>query len=238
MTQEAKEILVNKGEKLGIRINNDKLESFCIYANLLKEKNRQMNLTAITQDKDIAIKHFLDSLTILPFIKTKEAILLDMGTGAGLPGLPLKIMMPSLNILLVDSLAKRINFLNEVIYNLDLKGINTLHARAEDLGKNREYREKYDYVTARALAPMPILLEYCLPLVKVGGSFIAMKGSKREDSYQKALSVLGGREEKVHTLCLEDEEESMKRLIYIFKKERETPTNFPRKAGYPSKHPL
>jgi 16S rRNA (guanine527-N7)-methyltransferase len=224
--------------ELGIGIEAEQSEQFMAYMDMLKEWNTKMNLTAIEDEREIIIKHFIDSLTILPYIERGNKSLIDVGTGAGFPGIPLKIMNKSLDITLLDSLEKRTKFLNEAIKALGLKGITAVHGRAEDFGAGSHLRENCDYAAARAVAALPVLLEYCLPFVRTGGIFIAMKGSSTEEvecSYG-ALKLLGGEIEDVKTLILPFTD--IKRNIIIVKKLRQTPTKYPRKAGKPSKNPL
>lgn len=208
------------------------------YKELLLEWNSKMNLTAIEEERDVIIKHFIDSFSILPYLKNSGEKLVDVGTGAGFPGIPVKIACASTNVLLLDSLDKRINFLKAVIGELGLKGIETVHCRAEEAGVNPTYRGTFDIAVARAVASLPVLLEYCLPLVKTGGIFIAMKGSNTEelDSSKKALDLIGGGFEEIKELTLPFSD--IKRNIIIIRKLRQTPTRYPRKPGKPSKEPL
>jgi 16S rRNA (guanine527-N7)-methyltransferase len=205
-----------------------------------------MNLTAVDDDKGIAMKHFIDSLTLCPYIREEEEkkksskalTFVDVGTGAGFPGLPVKISCPELSVTLMDSLEKSLKFLDEVITALDLKDCNTVHSRAEDAGRNKKFREKYDIVTARAVAKLSVLAEYCLPLVKVGGVFLAMKAHSEEEEAEgaKAIALLGGTIEKTDTFKLPGTD--MERTIIVVRKIRPTPARFPRKAGTPSKTPI
>ena len=212
---------------------NDK---FRRYAELLKEWNEKMNLTAITDDDEIKVKHFQDSLTILPYI-TGGGSLADIGTGAGFPGLPVAIERPDLSVVLVDALNKRISFLECVVRELGLTNVKCVHARAEDFGRDPEFRGKFDYVTARAVASMPVLAEYCLPLLKEGGHFIAMKGpGAAEEDCSRALKLLGGRMLSADEFVLEGTD--MGRCIIDIEKTGPTPKTYPRKAGLPSKKPL
>ncbi len=208
---------------------------FQLYMELLKEWNTRMNLTAITEDSEIKIKHFQDSLSILPYIKSGS--LVDVGTGAGFPGLPVAIERPDISVTLVDSLEKRIRFLRCVIDALGLTNVKCVHARAEDFGRNPDYRQQFDYAVARAVASMPVLLEYCLPLLKNGGHFIAMKGANADqDPFDRALSVLGGKLVCKDQFVLEGSD--LQRCIFVIEKSRQIPEKYPRKSGVPTKSPL
>ena len=239
MTDRVIELLKEGAKEFGIELTKDTIDKFCTYSLMLKERNKVVNLTAITDDEGIAVKHFVDSLTLYPYIREfNSKSLIDIGTGAGFPGIPIKIICPDIKVTLVDSLEKRITFLNDVINELGLKDITAIHMRAEEIGKDKNHREKYDIATARAVASIPVLLEYCLPLVKVDGYFLAMKGSKEEDNYDKALGILGGNFHKKEYLELYGEEEKLQRTIYMFKKVKKTSTNYPRKPGLPGRKPL
>ena len=205
--------------------------------NLLLEWNEKINLTAIIEPREIILKHFVDSLTIAKYIKDDEK-LIDVGTGAGFPGIPLSIVKENTDIVLLDSLNKRINFLEEVKENLKLENITTIHGRAEEFGKNKNEREKYDIAMSRAVASLNILLEYLLPLVKVGGRAICMKGSNIEEieNAKNALEILGGKIEKIEEITLPNSD--IKRNIIIVKKVKNTPSKYPRKPGTPSKEPI
>ena len=227
-----------KLQEIEITLNEEQQNQFYMYMNLLIEWNQKINLTAITEPKEIILKHFIDSLTILKEIKNDSKVI-DVGTGAGFPGIPLKIANPSLNIVLLDSLNKRINFLNEVIEHLKLKSIETIHARIEEVGKNEKYREQYDVVTSRAVSNLNVLAEYMLPLTKLGGKCICMKGAEVEEEIENsknAINLLGGKILKVDTFELANE--NIKRNIVIIKKEKNTPNKYPRKSGTPAKEPL
>ncbi len=230
-------LLKNGAEQLGVQLDDSKAASLFEYKRILLEWNEKMNLTAIKEEQEFIIKHFVDSLSILPLLGNVRS-LIDVGTGAGFPGIPLKIAQPLLEIVLLDSLEKRIGFLKAVISELKLDGITAVHLRAEDAGMSLLHREKYDAAVARAVASLPILLEYCLPLVKTEGIFIAMKGSSTEEiaDSKKALELLGGKIEEVKEFILPGS--NMKRSIIIVRKLRQTPTKYPRKAGKPSKQPL
>ncbi|MDQ2086008.1 16S rRNA (guanine(527)-N(7))-methyltransferase RsmG [Herbivorax sp. ANBcel31] len=232
------ELLLNGASKFDVDLEKRDIDNFFKYKDILLEWNEKINLTAIEDEKEIIIKHFIDSISISPFIKEEHKNIIDVGTGAGFPGIPLKIIKKDLNITLLDSLEKRVKFLNEVIDKLDLKDIKAIHSRAEDKGVSKDFREIFNIALARAVANLPVLLEYCLPFVKVGGLFIAMKGSKVEelDNSKKALDILGGKVEDVIKFDLPFSD--IKRNIIIIKKFRHSPTKYPRKSGKPSKKPL
>lgn len=215
-------------------------EQLTIYYEMLMEKNKVMNLTAITEFEDVIEKHFLDSISIAQFIDmTKDVSLIDLGTGAGFPGLPLKIIFPNINITLADSLNKRILFLDEVIDALDLKNIRTVHGRAEELAMKPEHREQYDLCVSRAVANLSSLSEYCIPFVKLGGQFVSYKSNEIEEelaSSKKAIFLLGGKLKEVISFQLADTQ--MGRSFVIISKEKRTPKSYPRKAGMPGKKPL
>lgn len=224
--------------KVEISFHEEQIQKFYQYMNLLIETNERMNLTAIVIPQEIIIKHFIDSLTVLKYIKEEDR-LIDIGTGAGFPGLPIKIASESVDITLLDSLNKRVLFLNEVIQNLKLKKVKAIHSRAEDFAIKPDKRENYDVAVSRAVAPFNVLLEYMLPFVKVNGICICMKGPGIEEEIktaEKALKVLGGEIERIDSFNLIDTD--MKRNIILVKKIKTTPRNFPRKAGKPSKEPI
>ena len=236
--EEFERLMIEYGQKINIKFTEEQLNKFYEYMNLLLEWNEKINLTAITEPKDVILKHFIDSLTINKYLK-ENRILADVGTGAGFPGIPLKILRPDLKITLVDSLNKRINFLNEVILKLNLKDIDTVHSRIEDFGKDKKYREKFDYVTARAVANLSVLSEYLLPISKVGGKCICMKGSNVEeelDTGKNAIKILGGKINCIDQFELP--ESDISRNIIVLDKIKNTSAKFPRKAGVPSKEPL
>ncbi len=233
------DILRNGANEYNIQLDEAKIGHFKKYMELLKEWNQKFNLTAIEEDKEIAVKHFVDSVSILPYLPEGKCSLADVGTGAGFPGIPVKIARNDVDVMLVDSLDKRVTFLKEVIKELKLEAISAVHSRAEDFGAKAEYRERFDVSVARAVASLPVLLEYCLPLVKTGGIFIAMKGSNMEEELaqsKKALDILGGKIEKVEELTLPFSD--MKRNVVVIRKFRQTPAKYPRKPGKPSKEPL
>lgn len=228
--------LIKKANKINMQIDNNKIEQLYNYMNLLLEWNEKINLTAITDPEEVILKHFIDSITIEKYIQNNNK-LVDVGTGAGFPGIPLNIVKNDVNYTLVDSLNKRIKFLDEVINTLNLKNIESMHSRAEDFAKDN--REKFDIATSRAVAALNVLLEYLLPLIKVGGICICMKGSNVQDEIElskKALEVLGGRIEKVEHIVLPGSD--IERNIVIVKKIKKTPVKYPRKAGLPTKEPI
>ncbi|MCI5595945.1 MAG: 16S rRNA (guanine(527)-N(7))-methyltransferase RsmG [Lachnospiraceae bacterium] len=234
------EELKRKALELGIELNEKQLSQFQKYYEMLIEKNKVMNLTAITEWNEVVDKHFIDSISLVKAVDLSgEASLLDLGCGAGFPGIPLKIVFPNLKIVLLDSLNKRILFLKEVIEELQLEQIEALHGRAEDYAKKPEYREQFDYCVSRAVANLTTLSEYCLPYVKEGGSFISYKSGKVQEELKeikKAMFLLGGKVEDVISFTLPETE--IERDFVCIKKEKKTPKKYPRKAGMPSKEPL
>ncbi|GFN37121.1 16S rRNA (guanine(527)-N(7))-methyltransferase RsmG [Tepidimicrobium xylanilyticum] len=232
--------LIKGANSIGIELGKEEINRFIIYKDLLKEWNKKINITSITDDEEIDIKHFLDSLTPLNFgLIGNEAKIIDIGTGGGFPGIPMKIAKKGINIVLLDSLNKRINFLNEVIEKLNLSGIMAIHGRAEDLGQDIKHREKYDIAISRAVASLNTLAEYCLPFVKVGGYFIAMKGSDVEDellSSENAIRILGAKLKEKHYIKLPLSD--ITHSLLIFEKISKTSTKYPRSGNKPKKKPL
>lgn len=226
-----------KAKKININLDENQLDNFYIYMNLLLEWNEKINLTAITEPNEIVLKHFVDSLTISKYIENNQE-LIDVGTGAGFPGIPLNIIRDDIKITLLDSLNKRIIFLEDAIKKIQLKNICAIHSRVEEFAKNKKQRECYDIATSRAVAPLNVLLEYLLPLVKIGGKCICMKGSNIDEinSASNALKILGGKIEKIDEIILPNSD--IKRNIIIVRKISKTPEKYPRKAGTPSKEPL
>lgn len=227
------------GEK-GISLTPWQLQQYEIYYKTLVEWNEKMNLTAITEKPEVYLKHFYDSLSAAFYFDfNKPLSVCDVGAGAGFPSIPLKIAFPQLQVTIVDSLNKRINFLEHLARELKLENTYFVHDRAETFGQKQEYREQYDLVTARAVARMSVLSELCLPLAKVGGTFMAMKAANAEEELnigKKAISVLGGKMENVHSFILPYEESE--RNIIIIKKQKATPKKYPRKPGVPNKTPI
>ena len=230
---------INKQLKsLSIELNEEQIHAFYKYMNMLIEKNKVMNLTGITEPKEVILKHFVDSLTVAKYMEENKKVI-DIGTGAGFPGIPLKIQNNSLEICLLDSLNKRIGFLNEVITDNKLKDVQTIHGRAEDLGQNVAYREKFDIAVSRAVAPLNVLLEYMLPFVKIDGKCICMKGNITDEEImdsKNALKILGGEIEKIEKFTLSNTDNN--RALILVKKTKKAPKAYPRNAGIPSKKPL
>ncbi len=233
-------MLTKKVKELSIVLNDKQIQQFEQYYNILVEWNKVMNLTAITEYEEVVEKHFLDSLTIVDAINMEKIeTLIDVGTGAGFPGIPLKIAFPHLKVTLLDSLNKRIKFLNEVIDLLELDDIKTIHGRAEDYAKQAEYREQYDICVSRAVANLATLSEYCLPYVKVDGLFVPYKSGEIDEelkSSEKAVSILGGKVEEVVKFQLPGTD--IGRSFVKIHKIKETKKKYPRKAGMPTKEPL
>ena len=232
------EEMSKKSKILGVRFSVEQMDKFYKYMNLLIEWNEKINLTAIIEPNEIILKHFIDSITILKDIKDNSTVV-DVGTGAGFPGIPLSIMNPTLKITLVDSLNKRLIFLQEVINELDLKNVELVHARAEEFGRNKKYREKFDIATSRAVANLATLSEYLLPLVKINGKAISMKAgnaSQEIEGAKKAIKTLGGNINNIEEFNLPQSD--IGRTIIIIDKIKETSGKYPRKPGTPSKEPI
>lgn len=235
-----KEQFISLLEEKGISLSPQQLSQFDTYYKLLVEWNEKMNLTAITDEEEVYLKHFYDSITASFYVDlNQELTLCDVGAGAGFPSIPLKICFPNLKVTIVDSLNKRITFLQNLASELGLENVHFVHDRAETFGKNADYREKFDLVTARAVARLSVLSELCLPLVKEGGMFVPMKAAAASEELEKgkkALQILGGKLEEVHSFSLPLEESE--RNILIINKIKSTPKKYPRKPGTPNKQPL
>lgn len=227
-------------DTLGIHLSDIQQEQFDRYYELLIEWNRVMNLTGITAYEEVNLKHFTDSLTIVRINDMKNVFtLIDIGTGAGFPGIPIKIAFPHIKVVLLDSLNKRIKFLNEVVEKLNLDNVETLHGRAEDYAKKAEYREQFDMCVSRAVANLSTLGEYCVPFVKKGGCFVSYKSADSDEEInqsEKAISILGGKISKIDKFMLPGSD--MGRALVVIEKDKNTPQKYPRKAGVPLKEPL
>ncbi len=233
--EEFHKFLLLKLEENNIKINNDDVNKFYLYMNNLLEWNQKINLTAIKSEKDIIVKHFIDSIIIDKYVNGNEV--LDIGSGAGFPGIPLKIVNDNLNITLIDSVNKKVNFMNDSINKLKLKNIRAIHVRAEEMAHEKMFREKFDIVVSRAVANMSTLVEYMLPFVKVGGKCLCLKGPNCEEEInlsKNAIKKLGGKIEEVIEYKLEDND----RCLVIIDKIKNTEQIYPRKQGKPLKEPL
>ena len=235
-----KELLIDGIEKIGLEISEEQANQFMKYYEMLIETNKVMNLTAITELDEVIIKHFIDSLLVAKKINVNNFdSLIDVGTGAGFPGIPIKIMFPEIRVVLLDSLNKRLKFLNNVIDELGLESIETVHGRAEDIARKEEFREQYDLCVSRAVANLSTLSEYCIPFIAKNGKFISYKSSISSEEIQNAKSaikILGGavvEEKTVHLPCSD-----MDRTFVVVNKTNNTGKKYPRKAGTPSKEPL
>lgn len=226
--------------ELGVNLGKNEVLLYVKYLDILLEWNKKINLTSITDPEEVVLKHFLDSIAAVPYLEKKESLrIMDIGTGAGFPGVPVKIACPEADMVLLDSLKKRITFLNHLIEELGLAGIKAIHGRAEDLCRQEGFREAFDVVTSRAVANLTVIAELCLPFVKVGGVFIAYKGPRAREEVEEskgALEILGGSLRKMITITLPKSRDE-RNLIFIAK-EKETPEKYPRKAGIPEKRPL
>lgn len=237
---ELRTILKDGCKEMNIEIEEKQIDQFILYKDILLEWNEMMNLTAITDEKDVMIKHFLDSLSCMQskYLKS-EGKMIDVGTGAGFPGIPLKMSLPNIQLTLLDSLKKKLGFLEEVSKQLGLQGVEFVHGRAEDIAQDENHREKYDLAVSRAVASLNVLVEYCLPFVKVGGYFICQKGPgiiEELPQAEKAIRVLGG--EVVEQIAIPLPFSDRIHHIVVIKKIKQTPIKFPRKAGKPSKEPI
>lgn len=231
------EFMKEECKKNNIQISNEEIEKLYIYMKEILEWNEKVNVTAIKDEKEFIVKHFIDSLTIEKYITNGEKVL-DIGTGAGFPGIPIKITKNKSHVDLADSVNKKLNVIRDIIPKIKLEDIECIHTRAEDLAKNVKYRESYDVVTSRAVANLTTLVEYMLPFVKVGGKIICMKGPNVEEELaesKKAISILGGKIEQIENINIDSDYE---RNIIIIKKEKPTPKQYPRGQGKPLKEPI
>ena len=233
------EYLRKCAKQFNIEIDDKQLGKFEIFYKYLIEKNKVMNLTAITEKNEVIIKHFLDSIALVNYIQIEKKNIIDIGTGAGFPGIPLKILKPDIHLTLLDSLKKRINFLDEVIEKCELLDVKTIHGRAEDFAHNKDYREKYDYALSRAVSNLSTLSEYCIPFVNINGCFISYKSGNMEEELNKSKNSIfwcGGKYEKTEKFYLPDTD--IERSFIFIKKVKNTARQYPRKSGIPSKNPL
>lgn len=234
------DLMAKAAEDVGLELTTEQYDQFITYMRLLQEWNEKINLTAILEDEEIIKKHFIDSIKAFKRDEFKQNVnVIDVGTGAGFPGIPIAIMTPNINVTLLDSLNKRIKFLDIVINKLGLKNIKTIHSRAEDGARNKNLREKFDIATSRAVANMSVLSEYCLPYVKVGGKFIALKGPAVEQEIEEsnvAIKTLGGELEQICEVKIEDTD--LRHNLVVVKKIKECAKTYPRKAGTISKNPI
>lgn len=231
------EFMKEECEKNNIQISNEEIEKLYIYMKEILEWNEKVNVTAIKDEKEFIVKHFIDSLTIEKYITNGKKVL-DIGTGAGFPGIPIKITKNKSHVDLVDSVNKKLNVIRDIIPKIKVEDIECIHTRAEDLAKNIKYRESYDVVTSRAVANLTTLVEYMLPFAKVGGKIICMKGPNVEEELtesKKAISILGGKIEQIENINIDSDYE---RNIIIIKKEKTTPKQYPRGQGKPLKEPI
>lgn len=238
--EQGRKLFIDSLEQLGLSISSEKMEQFLKFYDILVEKNKVMNLTGITEFNEVITKHFIDSLSIVKIIDMNNVdSIIDMGTGAGFPGVPIKIMFPEINVLLMDSLNKRVKFLQEVSDYCGLGKIDFIHGRAEELGKNKLYREKYDLCVSRAVADLSVLAEYCMPFVKTGGNFVCYKSgnaSEEIENASNAIKLLSGKIDNKIEFILPNSD--FKRTLLKIEKVKPISKTYPRRAGIPSKNPL
>lgn len=238
--KDPRQMLVSGCKNFDIHLTEDQVNKFFAYYELLIEWNQKINLTAITELEDVIVKHFIDCISICKYVDIKDTdSIIDVGTGAGFPGIPIKILYPRVNITLVDSLNKRVNFLDEVIEELELENIETIHARVEDLAHDEDYRESFDYCMSRAVANLSMLTEYCLPYIKIGGKLLALKGPSIAEEIEnsgEAIKILGGELKGVEFIDIPYSD--LKHNLVIIDKKHDTPLKFPRKTVKIKKSPL
>lgn len=238
--EEGKKIFVECLEELNLNISQEQMNQFLKFYEILIEKNKVMNLTGITEFNEVVIKHFIDSLSIVKILDMNTvSSMIDMGTGAGFPGIPIKIMFPEIHVVLMDSLNKRIKFLEEASKICDLHNIEFIHGRAEELGRNKRYREQFDLCVSRAVANLSVLVEYCMPFVSVGGNFVCYKSGNSDEEINNAvhaIKLLSGSIENRTDFVLPKSD--FGRTLLKIKKDNKLAKIYPRKAGIPSKNPL
>lgn len=231
---------LNAGSReMGIRLSQEKITEFRTYYEILSQENKKYNLTSIEGEKEVAVKHFLDSLACVSVLDFKNTCVVDLGTGAGFPGIPLKIFCPEMEVLLVDSVKKKVAFLEDLVERLGITGVSVRWDRAETMGVSGEFREKADIVVSRAVAPLNVLAELCLPLVRPGGHFLSMKGpgsGEELSAATRAIELLGGRLEKFQRMKLPMGDDD--RTLVLIRKITNTPKGYPRRPGMPAKKPL
>lgn len=235
--EEFKNIFQVECEQNNIVLEKQEYEKFYNYMLGIIEWNEKINVTAITDHKEFLVKHLIDSLTINKYIENGKK-LIDIGTGAGFPGVPLKLVNENLNVTLIDSINKKLNVIRNVTENMNIENLEIIHTRAEELAQNKEYRERYDYATTRAVSRLYTIVEYMLPFLKIGGKAICMKGDNYEEELKnskKAIEILGGKIEKVENIKIDGE---IERNIIIISKEKSTPKKYPRGQGKPIKEPI
>lgn len=235
--EDFKNVFVEEAKKINVSVDDDMLNKFYTYMKEIIAWNDKVNVTAITDEKMFIVKHFIDSLTVNKFVEDKTNII-DIGTGAGFPGIPLKIINPNLKVTLIDSVNKKLNVIRDISEKINLTNLEIIHTRAEDLANNKEYREKYDVATTRAVSNLTTILEYMLPFVKIGGYAVCMKGPNYKEELEvarKAIEVLGGEYQFIEELNVNEE---LERNIIIIKKIKETPKKYPRGQGKPLKEPI
>lgn len=232
--------LASGAQEMGISLDEHQLDQFDALTELLLEWNSKFNLTRITDRVEIAVKHYLDSISLLAYLKMKkDASVIDVGTGAGLPGVPLKILNPDIKLTLLDSVQKKLSFAEAAAQELGLSDVSLIHARAEDAGREKANRERFDTVVSRAVSRLTVLSELCLPFCKVGGEFAAYKGPDVDDEASeagRAIKLLGGKLEGIHRFTLPSSD--LQRTILLIRKVRHTPSSYPRKAGIPARDPV